>query len=250
MLQKASNKDTSTDSVRWYTIPTDTEMPKSDVTFRTIGFIGNVGDGATFKLYLDNEKTGAKTYHIYFKQLGGSGKLTLTTGVAGASNLTMNVGSYVTIVHVDEFGNVISSEFGIINSKIPANASTSNQLATQSDVNTAVSSDYRIYLTMVGGQNNYSSSQSTISFIPLWKGAKVGIAIGKIDFAVNGNNSIQCSLTIYEVRQIYDCFIQAFQYGNTDAYVAYNSFIEDFWIKSIYSTQNVQVKVLCYCEIY
>jgi hypothetical protein len=81
-------------------------MPKSDVTFRTIGFIGNVGSGATFKLYLDNEKTGAKTYHIYFKQLGGSGKLTLTTGVAGASNLTMNVGSYVMIVYVDEFGNV------------------------------------------------------------------------------------------------------------------------------------------------
>lgn len=114
-IQKASNKDTSTDSVRWYTIPTDTEMPKSDVTFRTIGFIGNVGSGATFKLYLDNEKTGAKTYHIYFKQLGGSGKLTLTTGVAGASNLTMNVGSYVMIVYVDEFGNVSMQGSGTTN---------------------------------------------------------------------------------------------------------------------------------------
>ncbi|MBQ4214754.1 MAG: hypothetical protein II663_00595 [Bacteroidales bacterium] len=114
-IQKASNKDTSTDSVRWYTIPTDTEMPKSDVTFRTIGFIGNVGSGATFRLYLDNEKTGAKTYHIYFKQLGGSGKLTLTTGVAGASNLTMNVGSYVMIVYVDEFGNVSMQGSGTTN---------------------------------------------------------------------------------------------------------------------------------------
>lgn len=37
---------------------------------------------------------------------------------------------------------------------------------------------------------------------------------------------------------------------NTAAYVAYNASIGDFWIKSLFSTQNVQVKVLCYCEIY
>ena len=92
-IQTASEKSESTDSVRWYTIPTDTEMPKADVTYRTIGFIGNVGNGATFKLYLDNEKTGAKTYHIYFKQLAGAGKLTLTTGVTGASNLVLNSGT-------------------------------------------------------------------------------------------------------------------------------------------------------------
>lgn len=133
-IQKASNKDTSTDSVRWYTIPTDTEMPKSDVTFRTIGFIGNVGGGATFKLYLDNEKTGAKTYHIYFKQLGGSGKLTLTTGVAGASNLTMNVGSYVMIVYVDEFGNVSMQGSGTTNTVQSGNT----QPVTSDAVSTAI----------------------------------------------------------------------------------------------------------------
>ena len=106
-------------------------MPKSDVTFRTIGFIGNVGSGATFKLYLDNEKTGAKTYHIYFKQLGGSGKLTLTTGVAGASNLTMNVGSYVMIVYVDEFGNVSMQGSGATNTVQSGNNQpvTSNAVA-------------------------------------------------------------------------------------------------------------------------
>ena len=107
-IQTASEKSESTDSVRWYTIPTDTEMPKADVTYRTIGFIGNVGNGATFKLYLDNEKTGAKTYHIYFKQLAGAGKLTLTTGVTGASNLVLNAGTYVAIVYVDENGNISS----------------------------------------------------------------------------------------------------------------------------------------------
>ena len=106
-IQKASEKATSTDSVRWYTLPTDTSMPKADVTYNTIGFTGSVGSGKTLTLYLDNEKTGAKTYHVYFKQLGGTGKLTLTTGKAGAVNLTMGVGTYVAIISVDEAGNII-----------------------------------------------------------------------------------------------------------------------------------------------
>ena len=73
-IQSASEKSQATDSVRWYTLPTDSSMPKADVTYNTIGFTGSVGSGATFKLYLDNEKTGSKTYHVYFKQLGGTGK--------------------------------------------------------------------------------------------------------------------------------------------------------------------------------
>ena len=107
-IQKAENKTSSTDSVRWYTIPTDTEMPSGDVVYNTIGFIGDCGSGATFKLYLDNEKTGAKTYHVYFKQLAG-GKLTLTTGKAGATDLVMNSGTYVAIIYVDDKGNITSA---------------------------------------------------------------------------------------------------------------------------------------------
>lgn len=107
-IQKASNKTNSTDSVRWYTIPTDTEMPKADVTYNTIGFIGDVGSGATFTLYLDNEKTGAKTYHVWFKQLAGSGKLTLTTGKSGAVDLSFDIGTYVAIISVDENGNIVN----------------------------------------------------------------------------------------------------------------------------------------------
>ena len=105
-IQSASEKASSTDSIRWYTIPTDTEMPKADVTYNTIGFVGDVGEGATFKLYLDNENNGAKTYHVYLKQLAGSGKLTLTTGVDGADDLVLDTGTYVTIIYVDNAGNV------------------------------------------------------------------------------------------------------------------------------------------------
>ena len=107
-IQKASNKNDSTDSVRWYTIPTDSVMPKADVTYNTIGFVGNIGNGATFKLYLDDEKTGAKSYHVWFKQLGGTGKLTLTTGKSGATDLVLGVGTYVAIISVDENGNIVN----------------------------------------------------------------------------------------------------------------------------------------------
>lgn len=107
-IQKASDKTSTTDSVFWYTIPDDTEMASSEVVYNTIGFIGECASGgSTFQLYLDDEKTGAKTYHIYFKQLGG-GNLTLTTGVSGAEDLTLNSGTYVAIVYVDENGNVRS----------------------------------------------------------------------------------------------------------------------------------------------
>ena len=107
-IQSASEKSQATDSVRWYTLPTDSSMPKADVTYNTIGFTGSVGSGMTFTLYLDDEKTGSKTYHVYFKQLGGTGKLTLTTGKAGATNLVMEIGTYVAIIYVDENGNITS----------------------------------------------------------------------------------------------------------------------------------------------
>ena len=115
-IQEASNKTNSTDSVRWYTIPTDTAMPKADVTYNTIGFVGTCASGgSTFTLYLDDEKTGAKTYHVYFKQLGG-GTLTLTTGKAGATNLTLNSGTYVAIIYVDENGNITTQGTTVVNS--------------------------------------------------------------------------------------------------------------------------------------
>lgn len=106
-IQRAGDSSSSTDSIRWYTIPTDTEMPKADVTFDTIGFIGDAGAGATFKLYYNSNGTGSKSYHVWFKQLAG-GKLTLTTGVAGKQNLEMDSGTYVAIIYVDQEGNVLN----------------------------------------------------------------------------------------------------------------------------------------------
>lgn len=198
-IQEASNKTNSTDSVRWYTIPTDTAMPKADVTYSHIGFIGTVGTNATFTLYLDNEKTGAKTYHVYFKQLGG-GKLTLTTGKAGASNLTLNSGTYVAIIYVDEEGNVITQGTTVVNSVTVDNMQSvsSNAVATNcqgfittsyTDLSFASGSTqlpYTIpangYLVIgyslwcnIGSRTVLEMGSNTMGGIPLKKGTNVAI---------------------------------------------------------------------------
>lgn len=168
-IQKASNKTTTTSSVKYYTIPTDTQMPKADVIYDTIGFVGDCGNGATFQLYLDDEKTGAKTYHVWFKQLAGSGKLTLTTGKAGASNLVMNSGTYVAIIYVDAEGNItmagatttdtiasgnnqpISSD-GLANSNLnPVDSVTSGN--THSVTSNAVAEALKLYREKVVSKN-------------------------------------------------------------------------------------------------
>lgn len=80
-------------------------MAADEITNDVIGFVGNVGAGATFKLYFNSNGTGSKIYHVYLKELTGTGKLTLTTN-NGASNLVLDVGTYVTIIYVDNNGNI------------------------------------------------------------------------------------------------------------------------------------------------
>ena len=139
-IQNASNKDSTTDSVKWYTIPTDTEMNKASAIYNTIGFVGNVGAGATFKLYWDDERNGCKSYHVYIKELAGAGYLTLTTGVTGAQDLVLNAGTYVAIIYVDTNGNVTSQ------------ACTASSVVAQGN-NQPVTSDavYQALQTATGG---------------------------------------------------------------------------------------------------
>ena len=107
-IQRASNKDKKTDSVCWYTIPTDTAQAKSEVIYDTIGFDGECAiGGSTFTLYYNADKTGAKSYHVYLKQLSG-GNLTLTTGTGG-TDLVLTSGTYVSIIYVDEYGNILKT---------------------------------------------------------------------------------------------------------------------------------------------
>lgn len=111
-IQSASSatSEASTNSVKWYTTPADTAQGSGDVTFNTLGFTGS---GGTFTLYLDDEKTGSKSYHLYIKNLTGS--LVLTTN-KGATDLTLISGSYIANIFVDEDGNIINQGMTAINS--------------------------------------------------------------------------------------------------------------------------------------
>jgi len=106
-IQIASGKNKTIDSVKWYDISTETEMPSADVTFNTIGFTGAIASGgSTFTLYLDDEGTGAKGYNIYAKNLTGTDKLTITSGVEDSDTVELTAGNYVGQLYVDEEGNV------------------------------------------------------------------------------------------------------------------------------------------------
>lgn len=106
-IQKASSKTTATASVKWYTVTNITSMQSGEVIYDTLGFTGNVGTGKTFTLYLDDEKTGSKNYNIYIRNLTGTGKLTLTTGKTGATDIQLATGDYVGRIFIDENGNII-----------------------------------------------------------------------------------------------------------------------------------------------
>ena len=180
-IQSASNKTNSTDSVRWYTIPTDTEMPKADVTYNTIGFIGECAEnGSTFKLYLDDEKTGAKTYHVYFKQLGG-GTLTLTTGKEGATDLVMNSGTYVAIIYVDENGNITTQGTTVTNQVQSGNyqAVSSNAVAQAFSNSTTEHFTGRYW---IDGKKIYQKVVQEASFT---SSSPLSVAIANLDFLID-----------------------------------------------------------------
>lgn len=107
-LSAASNTSSACESIKWYNIATETSQEQKDVTFNTLGFTGVIPTGGkTFTLYCDDEGVGAKSYKIYTKNLTGSDSLTLTTGVTGAENASINAGNNIIMVIVDTDGNVI-----------------------------------------------------------------------------------------------------------------------------------------------
>ena len=108
-IQKASETSNSTESVKWYNVANENTMDSADVTYNTIGFTGAMTSNKTFTFYLDNEKTGAKSYNIYAKNLTGNYNLTLTTGRSGKTNVVLKGGVNITSrILVDEEGNIIS----------------------------------------------------------------------------------------------------------------------------------------------
>ena len=191
-IQKASNKTTTTSSVKYYTIPTDTQMPKADVIYDTIGFEGTCADGgSTFQLYFNADKTGAKTYHVYFKQLGG-GKLTLTTGVSGKANLVLNSGTYVAIIYVDQEGNVTTQGTTVVNQVTVDNMQSVSSNAVYNAFNggisklTTIADQYMIHDGTKYGINLQNSD--IINFNALWANDVADNPVEGINFKRNNSN--------------------------------------------------------------
>ena len=185
-IQTASNKTNAIDSVMWYTIPDTLVMDKSEVTFNTIGFTGNVDTGKTFKLYIDDENTGSKNYNVYVKNLAGSGKLTLATDRAGSSGLELPSGSYVAQVYVDTDGNVLQKAISTVNTVESGNmhSVTSNAVANYkpSDAGHADSADNGRF-GMLGG----ATEPPALTLHQLWEvlcggNGKGGICGGSFQF--------------------------------------------------------------------
>ena len=228
-IQEASNKTNSTDSVRWYTIPTDTAMPKADVTYNTIGFVGTCASGgSTFTLYLDNEKTGAKTYHVYFKQLGG-GTLTLTTGKAGATNLTLNSGTYVAIIYVDENGNITTQGTTVANS-----VTVDNMQSVSSNA---------VYNALV------SEKHDVLEGLNLWKVGKFVYGLFSKTIASGTTNPAVIYLLPQEYRPKVDVRVACMNNG-LDAYAGQFIIYQDgyvrFWSASGSFTGDVYNCSFCY----
>jgi hypothetical protein len=126
----------------WYTLPQDTAQSKDEIKYDTIGFMGSTATQSTFTLYLDEEKNGAKSYHVYLKELNGN-SLTLTTGRTGAKDLTISTGTYVLIIYVDENGNI--NEQGTTATDVVVQGNT--QPVTSDAVATAIQQGSDIYAT-------------------------------------------------------------------------------------------------------
>lgn len=220
-IQRAGDNSSSTDSVRWYTIPTDTEMPKADVTFNTIGFIGDCGnDGKTFKLYFDENGTGSKSYHVWFKQLAGTGKLTLTTGVAGKQNLEMDSGTYVAIIYVDQEGNVLNQASAVsVNSAGGQSAGTASTITVNG----------KIY-DVGGGGESYSTTETLtggtwIDGKPIYR--KVLFNNDKTQYVLGNRNTINISmLNPNEAEEIIKFDVMIHSVSNGDFITGDSSWIE------------------------
>lgn len=156
-IQSASNKEKATESVRWYNVANVSSMPASDVTFNTIGFTGTLTANKTFTFYLDDEKTGAKSYNIYVKNLSGNYTLTLTTGISGKTNYVLKGGVNLTgRILVDDEGNITSQSV----TATSVIESGNNQPATSGGVYSAIN-NFKNVFTLKNTTHQYGNQTAS-----------------------------------------------------------------------------------------
>ena len=237
-IQLASNKGSVIDSVKWYTLPTDTAMGQEDLTFNTLGFTGNIGNSdRTFTLYFDNDsKAGSKSYSVYTKNLSGSGKLILSTGVSGASNLELPSGNNVASVYVDESGSVK------LNSMTPTNSIQSGNIAPVTsnavyDALTPVQLSTLLSVSAISSNTHTVAGSGTVSGFAVKFGDKYFVQ-GKIiltntvEATIAAGSQCRVSLTTTGLAFDVEPIIRVRGNGIVGITELYANKLDDFWFRN------------------
>lgn len=250
-IQKASEKSNSTESVKWYNVANENTMDSADVTYNTIGFTGAMTSNKTFTFYLDDEKTGAKSYNIYAKNLTGNYNLTLTTGRSGKTNVVLKGGVNITSrILIDEEGNIISQ--GMTSTSVVE--SGNNQPVTSSGVAIALANYHKItlqasstafyrYILLQPTARAYDRVASFTFNIFLSRHGITNSKNIKIDFMSNYDTIerqciTQCGITYLQSSVDFAKIVKV-TYNNTE-YFALKVYVYDWSKTDIYYTQSIQ----------
>ena len=208
-IQDASNKSSATTSVKWYTLPDDTEQDSGDVTFDTLGFTGTMTANSKFKLYLDDEKTGAKSYNIYAKNLTGNYNLTLTTGRSGKTNVVLKGGVNITSrILIDEEGNIINQ--GMTSTSVVE--SGNNQPVTSNGVADAISTEATARDSAIASAIAYRLKVFSVTGLQISSGVT---SQADVNFFNSIANQFGSCITFYPYQWTSNCRVSCYE-GNTE----------------------------------
>ena len=133
-----------------------------------------------------------------------------------------------------------------INAKIPADASSSNKMATQADLK----EDYTQDINVTGRFINYSPGTATAKFIPLYKGAKKGTLWGQITLPYTGQGGLaNGTIASSQIKTTLGLQITVAQNGNPSSRVAYAMSLGDFYVFDLASNSNVNVMFSAFVEL-
>ena len=193
---------------------------------------------STFKLYLDNEKTGAKSYNIYAKNLSGNYTLTLTTGVSGATNFTIKGGSNIVArILVDENGNIVSQSM----TATDVIESGNNQPATSGAVANAIENTLNNPLIKTFSNNVASDKIIHLGHftVPSWTINRCGLNLEIEARLADGSYRIIGSIEgqtlrigVFDVASSYlNVYFYKTDNNNYDLYLYIGSYVEAVFVK-------------------
>lgn len=132
-----------------------------------------------------------------------------------------------------------------INKMIPSNASASNQMATQADLNQDTTSE----ITVQGGLRGEATVSGPATFFPIYKNAKKGTLWGTLTLPYSGSGGISGGgITIPNVKAVRGHQLTVGQIGNTNSTLMYARSFSDFYINNLIPSQGITVSFSAFVE--